>query len=57
MGAGGDPWEALKHPYPAVYSRLRQADAYFFKRIDSAQGVHWLRAAHAARDGPGGAPD
>ena len=39
-------WEALKHPYPAAYSRLRQADAYFFKRIDSAQGVHWLRAAY-----------
>jgi DNA-binding CsgD family transcriptional regulator len=40
-------WDRLCHPYPAVYARLRQADAYFFKRVDSAKGVRCLRAAHA----------
>jgi DNA-binding CsgD family transcriptional regulator len=40
-------WDQLCHPYPAVYARLRQADAYFFKRVDSAKGVRCLRTAHA----------
>jgi DNA-binding CsgD family transcriptional regulator len=40
-------WDRLCHPYPATYARLRQADAYFFKRVDSAKGVRCLRAAHA----------
>jgi DNA-binding CsgD family transcriptional regulator len=39
-------WEALSPPYPATYASLRQADAYFFKRVDSAKGVRCLRTAH-----------
>ena len=41
-------WERRQHPYPAVYSRLHQADALFAQRTRNAEAAVVLRTAHRA---------
>ncbi|HZN19300.1 MAG TPA: AAA family ATPase [Micromonosporaceae bacterium] len=44
----GDLWERSRHPYPAAYARLRQADAGYAVRARNAAADAALRAAYRA---------
>ena len=55
LGGGTDPavwaraaqtWEGRRHPYPAAYARLRQAEALFAERTRNAEATAILRQAH-----------
>ncbi len=39
-------WERRKHPYPAAYARLRQAEALFAQRTRNAEATHALQDAY-----------
>jgi DNA-binding CsgD family transcriptional regulator/tetratricopeptide (TPR) repeat protein len=41
-------WERRRHPYPAMYARLRQAEALFAQRSRNAEAAAVLRAVHGA---------
>ncbi|HET8658090.1 MAG TPA: AAA family ATPase [Micromonosporaceae bacterium] len=41
-----DLWERSRHPYPAAYARLRQADAGYDRRTRNAAAAAALRSAH-----------
>ncbi|MEV1147739.1 response regulator transcription factor, partial [Micromonospora sp. NPDC049799] len=49
-------WDRRNHPYPAAYSRLRQAEALLAKRSRSATAAKLLRQAYQVAQGLGAVP-
>ncbi|NJP34446.1 helix-turn-helix transcriptional regulator [Micromonospora thermarum] len=49
-------WDRRNHPYPAAYSRLRQAEALLARRGRSATAGKLLRAAYQVAQGLGAVP-
>ncbi|MEU5948120.1 AAA family ATPase [Micromonospora sp. NPDC047465] len=49
-------WDRRLHPYPAAYSRLRQAEALLARRKRSATAGKLLRQAYQAAQGLGAVP-
>ncbi|QGN48480.1 helix-turn-helix transcriptional regulator [Micromonospora sp. WMMD558] len=49
-------WDRRNHPYPAAYSRLRQAEALLARRSRSATAGKLLRAAYQVAQGLGAVP-
>ncbi|MEV4490771.1 AAA family ATPase [Micromonospora coxensis] len=49
-------WDRRNHPYPAAYSRLRQAEALLARRSRSATAAKLLRRAYEMAQGLGAAP-
>ncbi|TDC33904.1 helix-turn-helix transcriptional regulator [Micromonospora sp. KC213] len=49
-------WDRRNHPYPAAYSRLRQAEALLARRSRSATAAKLLRQAYQTAQGLGAAP-
>ncbi|MEH0972444.1 AAA family ATPase [Micromonospora sp. CPCC 205546] len=49
-------WDRRHHPYPAAYSRLRQAEALLARRKRSATAAKLLRQAYEVAQGLGAAP-
>ncbi|MFY1594268.1 helix-turn-helix transcriptional regulator [Micromonospora sp. WMMD737] len=49
-------WDRRHHPYPAAYSRLRQAEALLARRSRSATAAKLLRQAYEMAQGLGAVP-
>ncbi|MEU5942149.1 AAA family ATPase [Micromonospora sp. NPDC047548] len=49
-------WDRRNHPYPAAYSRLRQAEALLARRSRSATAAKLLRRAYEMAQGLGAVP-
>ncbi|MEV0879189.1 AAA family ATPase [Micromonospora echinofusca] len=49
-------WDRRHHPYPAAYSRLRQAEALLARRKRSATAAKLLRQAYEVAQGLGAVP-
>ncbi|WP_433385013.1 helix-turn-helix transcriptional regulator [Micromonospora sp. KLBMP9576] len=49
-------WDRRHHPYPAAYSRLRQAEALLARRSRSANAATLLRQAYEVAQGLGAVP-
>ncbi|SCL45740.1 Predicted ATPase [Micromonospora citrea] len=49
-------WDRRHHPYPAAYSRLRQAEALLARRSRSATAAKLLRQAYQVAQGLGAVP-
>ncbi|MEU9510506.1 AAA family ATPase [Micromonospora sp. NPDC048170] len=49
-------WDRRHHPYPAAYSRLRQAEALLARRSRSATAAKLLRQAYEVAQGLGAVP-
>ncbi|TDB75300.1 helix-turn-helix transcriptional regulator [Micromonospora sp. KC723] len=49
-------WDRRHHPYPAAYSRLRQAEALLARRSRSATAAKLLRQAYETAQGLGAVP-
>ncbi|MGW4500348.1 helix-turn-helix transcriptional regulator [Micromonospora sp. NPDC004336] len=49
-------WDRRHHPYPAAYSRLRQAEALLSRRSRSATAAKLLRQAYQVAQGLGAVP-
>ncbi len=49
-------WDGRNHPYPAAYSRLRQAEASFARRTRKAAATTALRQAYATAQTMGARP-
>ncbi|MGC5019178.1 helix-turn-helix transcriptional regulator [Micromonospora sp. DT47] len=51
-----DEWDKRNHPYPAAYSRLRQAEALLARRSRSGTAARLLRQAHETAQALGAVP-
>jgi DNA-binding CsgD family transcriptional regulator/tetratricopeptide (TPR) repeat protein len=49
-------WDRCKHPYPAAYCRLRQAQASFARRTHRSAAITALRQAYATAESMGARP-
>ncbi|MFG1673589.1 helix-turn-helix transcriptional regulator [Micromonospora sp. NPDC049282] len=55
-GRSATEWDRRNHPYPAAYSRLRQAEALLARRSRVATAGKLLRQAHAMAQSLGAVP-
>ncbi|MEU7570928.1 AAA family ATPase [Micromonospora sp. NPDC049240] len=55
-GRSATEWDRRHHPYPAAYSRLRQAEALLSRRSRMATAGKLLRQAHATAQALGAVP-
>ncbi len=55
-GRSATEWDRRNHPYPAAYSRLRQAEALLARRSRVATAGKLLRQAHATAQSLGAVP-
>ncbi|MFI2711029.1 helix-turn-helix transcriptional regulator [Micromonospora sp. NPDC018662] len=55
-GRSATEWDRRHHPYPAAYSRLRQAEALLARRSRMATAGKLLRQAHATAQALGAVP-